>query len=89
MRNERCLLKHSPVNRLAFVVCAKRGGVGHEGQKRDRVKGLKLYPHLHNPPPPPPFSIPLNPLPLSTPATQAINRPSSSLVHMLARVEAN
>ena len=52
MRNERCLLKHSPVNRLAFVVCAKRGGVGHEGQKRDREKGLTLSPHLHNPPPP-------------------------------------
>ena len=37
----------------------------------------------------PPFSLPPDPLPLSTPATQAINRPSSSLVHMLARDEAN
>ena len=67
-------------NIVAFVVYAKRRGVGDEREKGDREKGRDLLLSLPNPP---------NPLPLSTPATQAINRTSSSLVRMLAPVEAN
>ena len=44
----RYLLKNSPVNGLAFVVCAKRGGGGDEGEERVRKKGryLLLSPSL-------------------------------------------
>ena len=47
---KRYLLKGSPVNRLAFVVCAKRGGFGDKGEKRDRKKGRDRLPSLPNPP---------------------------------------
>ena len=42
----RCLLTASPVNRLTFVVCAKRGGFGDKG---DRKKGRDLLLSLPNP----------------------------------------
>ena len=91
------LLKDSSVKRLAFVVCTERGGVGYEGEKRDREKGREPLHSLPISPTPGPLFPSSQSLPLSTPATQAINRPSSSLVYMcwhvagtwLARVEAN
>ena len=52
---KRYLLKDSPVNGLAFVVCAKRGGGGDEGEKRVRKKGSDRLPSLPNPPLPFPF----------------------------------
>ena len=64
-------------NIVAFIVYAKRRGVGDEGEKGDREKGSDLLLSLSLSPTPP--------NPLSTPATQAINRTSSSLVRMLAR----
>ena len=47
---------------LACVTGTKRGGGGEEGEKREGEN--------RQPPPPLRLSLPPNPLPLSTPATQ-------------------
>ena len=78
----RTLLKDSSVKRLAFVICTKRGGVGYEGEKPDREKGREPLHSLPISPTPAPLFPSSQSLLLSTPATQAINRPSSSLVYM-------
>ena len=64
------------------MVCTKRGGVGDEGEKRDREKGREPLHSLPISPTPVPLFPSFQSLPLSTPATQAINRPSSSLVYI-------